>query len=83
MSNVSETYLFWRSDALRILGHIVEISLEYCEKQWDIINARGLMILVQKFYAKGRLLDDPQADGNVWSWPHLREKNESTSGMRT
>lgn len=67
-------------DALRILGCIVETLLAWCEKQWDIVNGRTMMILVQKFYAKGKPSDDPQGSSSVWIWPHLREIQKNNDG---
>lgn len=37
------------------------------------------MVLVQKFYAKGKPGDDPQGSRGTWVWPHCREVSQKNT----
>lgn len=61
-----------RRDALHILGAITDALLEAADRQWDVATGRAIMVLCQKFFAYGTVMDDPQALKAPWVWPHLR-----------
>lgn len=73
---LKEAYKLPNMDALHILGIISEVLLEFADRQWDVITARAVMVLSQKFYAFGVIADDPQTRGASWRWPHLRSSKK-------